>query len=74
MRRRSRAGGEPVKTRRQKAAFNKRRNGPKAMPRRAPLTASQETKVARLTRERDEALERERGSLRSVARHQLVAR
>ena len=62
MRRRSTAGGKPAKTRRQKAAFNKRRNGPKAMPRRGPLTASQETKVARLTRERDEALERERAT------------
>ena len=62
MRRRSRAGGEPVKTRRCKTVTLKRRNAPKAMPRRAPLTASQETKVARLTRERDEALERERAA------------
>src|SRR5947207_6662646 len=53
MKRRSRTGGDPVKTRRHKAATLKRRNGPKAVRRRG------ETEVARLTRERDEALERE---------------
>ena len=58
MRRRSRAGGEPVKTRRHKAAL-KRRNAPKAERGRGPSAASQETEVARLTRERDEALERQ---------------
>jgi signal transduction histidine kinase len=61
MRRRSKAGGKLPKTRRHKAAL-KRRSGPKAMPRRAPLTASQETRVARLTRERDEALEQQRAT------------
>ncbi len=57
MRRRSKAGGKPVKTRRRKAVALKRRNAPKAMPRRSPSAASQETKVARLTRELNEALE-----------------
>ena len=58
MRRRSRAGGEPVKTRRRKTVTPKRRNAPKAVRGRGPSAASQETDVARLTRERDEALER----------------
>jgi signal transduction histidine kinase len=57
MRRRSRAGGEPVKTRRRKTVTLKRRNAPKAERGRGPSAASQETEVARLTRERDEALE-----------------
>ena len=56
MRRRSRAGGEPVKTRRRKMAARKRGNAPKAAVRRSP-PAGQGTEVARLTRERDEALE-----------------
>jgi GAF domain-containing protein len=57
MRRRSRAGGEPVKARRRKAATLKRRNGPKAVHRRSSSAASLRAKVARLTHERDEALE-----------------
>jgi two-component system, NtrC family, sensor kinase len=60
MRRRSRAGGEPVKTRRQKAV--KRRHAPKAVVRRSSSPVSQETKVALLTRERDEALEQQRAT------------
>jgi GAF domain-containing protein len=56
MRRRSGAGGEPVKTRRRKTAARKRGNAPKVAVRRSP-PAGQETEVARLTRERDEALE-----------------
>ncbi len=59
MRRRSRAGGKPVKTRRRKTAALKRRNAPKAVHNRSVSVPSQETQVARLTRERDEALERE---------------
>ena len=51
MRRRSRAGGEPVKPRRRKAATRKRRNGPK--------TARHETKIARLTHELSEAREQQ---------------
>ena len=56
MRRRSRAGGEPAKTRRRKMAARKRGNAPK-VARHHSRPASQETEVARLTRERDEALE-----------------
>ena len=59
MRRRSRAGGEPVKTRRHKTAARKRGNAPKAERRRGASIAGQETVVARLTQERDEALLRE---------------
>src|SRR6266567_427546 len=59
MRRRSRAGGEPVKTRRRKTAARKRGNAPKAGRNRSVSIAGQETVVARLTRERDEALLRE---------------
>src|SRR5690348_9414708 len=55
MRRRSRAGGEPVKMPRRKTAARKRGNAPKAGRNRSV----QETVVARLTRERDEALLRE---------------
>ena len=57
MRRRSRAGGERTKTQRGKLAALKRRNAPKSGVRRIP-PARQETEVARLIRERDEALER----------------
>jgi hypothetical protein len=59
MRRRSRAGGELVKTRRRKAATLKRRNGPKTVRRRSSSDAIQETEVARLRRELNEALERQ---------------
>ncbi len=56
MRRRSRAGGEPVKPRRHKTAARKRGNAPKVARNRS-CPAGQGTEVARLTRERDEALE-----------------
>jgi transcriptional regulator with GAF, ATPase, and Fis domain len=59
MRRRSRAGGEPVKARRRKTAARKRGNAPKAGRNRSVSIAGQETVVARLTHERDEALLRE---------------
>ena len=59
MRGRSRAGGEPRKARRRKAVKPKRRNAPKAIRNRGVSLAGQETVVARLTRERDEALLRE---------------
>jgi GAF domain-containing protein len=55
MRRRSKAGGAPVKARRRKAV--KRRNAPKAVVRRSSPAVGQETQIALLTRERDEALE-----------------
>src|SRR6516164_9425131 len=51
MRRRSRAGGEPAKSQRHKAVAPNRRS--------APGSVGQETELARRTRERDEALERE---------------
>jgi signal transduction histidine kinase len=57
MRRRSRAGGEPAKTRRRKTVTPKRRNAPKAARRRSSSAASQDTKIALLARDRDEALE-----------------
>jgi two-component system NtrC family sensor kinase len=62
MRRRSKTSGEPAKTRRRKTATLKRGNAPKAVRRRASSTTSQETKVARLIRERDEALEHQRAT------------
>src|SRR5271169_4731435 len=57
MRRRSRAGGEPSKSRRRKAVTLKRRNAPKTVHRSSSPAARQETKAARFARERDEALE-----------------
>ena len=57
MRRRSRAGGEPVKTRRRKMAARKRSNAPKIARHQGSSAAGPETEVVRLTRERDEALE-----------------
>jgi GAF domain-containing protein len=59
MRRRYKAGGEPVKTQCPKMGTLKRRNGSKAMRRRRSSADSQDTKVALLTRERDEALEQQ---------------
>ena len=59
MSRRSRAGGKPAKSQRRKTTTPKRRNAPKAMRNRGVSIAGQETVVARLTRERDEALLRE---------------
>ena len=58
MRRRSRAGPERAKSRRGKAVVLKRRNAPKSGVRRIPR-ARQETEVARLTRELNEALEQQ---------------
>ncbi len=58
MRRRSSAGGEPAKTRRRKAAALKRRNGPKTVRRRSSFSRPK-IEVARLTRERDEALKQQ---------------
>ncbi len=58
MRRRSRAGGEPAKTRRSKAAAPERSNAPKAVVRRSSAP-DPETEVARLTRELNEAREQQ---------------
>ena len=59
MKRGSSAGGQPVKARHRKRSTPKRRNAPKAARDRGVSVAGQETVVARLTRERDEALLRE---------------
>jgi GAF domain-containing protein/anti-sigma regulatory factor (Ser/Thr protein kinase) len=56
MRRRSRADGEPVKTRRHKAAALKRPNTPKVRGR-GTRALDQDTEIARVIRERDQALE-----------------
>jgi transcriptional regulator with GAF, ATPase, and Fis domain len=56
MARRGKAGGEPVQTRRRKAAARKRGNAPKSTRRSSSLASNKETNDARLTRERDEAL------------------
>src|SRR5215510_11896856 len=59
MKRRSKAGGEPIKGRRRKTPGPKRRNAPKAVARsNSPLTQD-ETEVARLTRDLREALEQQ---------------
>ena len=55
MKRRSKAGGEPIKGRRRKTPEPKRRNAPKAVARSNSSPASEETEVARLTRELNEA-------------------
>jgi two-component system, NtrC family, sensor kinase len=59
MRRRSKAGGEPLKARRRRVATPKRRNGAKTLRRRSSSAAGMETKIERLTRERNEALEQQ---------------
>ena len=62
MKRRSRAGGELIKGRRRKTPEPKRRNAPRAVPLSKSSKSSppgEETEVARLTRERDEALEQQ---------------
>jgi two-component system, NtrC family, sensor kinase len=58
MRRRSRAGGKSTSEQRRKTVAQRRRTAPKAA---RPLSSSagSETKVERLTRERDEALEQQ---------------
>jgi GAF domain-containing protein len=59
MKTRSRTGGEPVKTRRRKAMTLKRGIAPKVARRRGSAAASLNKKVARLTRELNEALEQQ---------------
>ena len=58
MKRRSRAGREPIEGRRHKTPEPERGNGRKAVRSRSSI-AGKETKVARLTRERNEALEQQ---------------
>jgi two-component system, NtrC family, sensor kinase len=62
MTRRKNAGASVVKTRRRKTFSPKRRSAPKTARRRSALAASQETEVAQLSRERDEALEQQRAT------------
>ena len=59
MRRRSKAASGPVKARGRKTAKLKPRDAPKAASRRISSAASQDTEVARLTRELHEALEQQ---------------
>jgi class 3 adenylate cyclase len=59
MRRRSRAGGQPVKARRRKAVTLKHRNAPKVTRSRPSSVGGKDKKIALLTRERDEALEQQ---------------
>jgi two-component system, NtrC family, sensor kinase len=62
MRRRSRAGGEPAKEQRRKTVARKSRVTSKAARPNSSSAAREETKVARLTRERDEALQQQRAT------------
>src|SRR5215472_1491099 len=62
MRRRSTASGQPAKSRRRKAITLKRRNARKANQAPSRSASSAETKIAQLTRERDEALEQQRAA------------
>jgi class 3 adenylate cyclase len=59
MKKRSKAGSKPAKARPRKALKPKGRSAPKALPCRGSAPAGQETEVARLTRERDEAQEQQ---------------
>ena len=59
MRRRSTAGGKSPNAQALKAAARKSRIAPKAVRPRSSSAAREETKVARLTRERDEAREQQ---------------
>jgi two-component system NtrC family sensor kinase len=62
MRRRSRAGGKTPTGQRRKPAIPKRLGPKRAVPRRGTGANTHEAEIARLTRERDEALEREKAS------------
>src|SRR5262249_2012688 len=62
MRRRASTGGKTPNAQTPKTAARKSRIAPKAVRSRGSSTAREETKVARLTRERDEALEREKAT------------
>jgi hypothetical protein len=57
MKRRSRAGSEPIKGRRRKAPKPERRDAPKTAPRSKSSPNSEETVVARLTHELRETTE-----------------
>jgi two-component system, NtrC family, sensor kinase len=68
MRRRSRAGGEIVKARRRKTVARKSRVTSKAADPSSSSASGEKTKVARLTRERDEALQRQTATATENAR------
>ena len=59
MRRRSKAGGKSPNAQAPKTAARKSRIAPKAVRPRSSSAAREETVVARLTRERDEALQQQ---------------
>jgi hypothetical protein len=59
VKKRIRAASRPVKARPRKAFKPKGRGAPKPLSRRGSTPAAQETEVARLARERDEALEQQ---------------
>src|SRR5215475_11509557 len=59
MRRRSRAGSEPAKAQRRKTAVRKSRIARKAVRPRSSSAAREETEVARLTRELNEAFQQQ---------------
>ena len=62
MRRRTRAGGKPIKTRRRKATALGGPTAPKVRGRRKPSGTGANTKIALLERERDEALEQQKAT------------
>ena len=62
MRRRSRAGGKPVKTRRRKRVTLKRGTAPKVARHSESSAANLNKKFALFKRERDEALEQQRAT------------
>jgi two-component system NtrC family sensor kinase len=62
MRRRSSAGGEPAKAQRRKTRARKSHVTSKAADPKSSSAAREETEVARLTRERDEALQQQRAT------------
>src|SRR5271155_4423565 len=59
MKRRVKAEGDPVKSRRRKTAAPKRRNATKSKPVRSSPAGGRETEAARLARELHEVLERQ---------------
>jgi hypothetical protein len=72
MRRRSRAGGEPVKARRRKTVTRKRRSVLKATRSHISAADGQKGKVARLTRELSEAREQQAATADVLKTHQSV--
>ena len=62
MRRRPKAGGKSVKTRRRNAATLSRSGAPKVSVRRKPSSTNANTKIALLAREREELLEQQKAT------------